>query len=93
MLHTVRATALEFIESRLGPDVMARLDALEEELGGRETDDFGFTPDQLKWVLPVAAFFYRFWFRADVEGLENLPAGRALLVANHSGQLPIRAHV
>jgi 1-acyl-sn-glycerol-3-phosphate acyltransferase len=34
-------------------------------------------------------FFYRYWFRADVEGIENLPStGGALLVSNHSGALP-----
>jgi 1-acyl-sn-glycerol-3-phosphate acyltransferase len=37
----------------------------------------------------VAEFFYRYWFRVDVEGIENLPAtGGALLVSNHSGALP-----
>jgi 1-acyl-sn-glycerol-3-phosphate acyltransferase len=34
-------------------------------------------------------FFYRYWFRAEVEGIENIPtAGGALLVSNHSGALP-----
>jgi 1-acyl-sn-glycerol-3-phosphate acyltransferase len=34
-------------------------------------------------------FFYRHWFRAEVEGIENVPAtGGALVVSNHSGALP-----
>src|SRR3954451_8351735 len=34
-------------------------------------------------------FFYRYWFRCDVEGVENVPSsGGALLVSNHSGALP-----
>jgi 1-acyl-sn-glycerol-3-phosphate acyltransferase len=34
-------------------------------------------------------FFYRYWFRCEVEGVENVPAsGGALLVSNHSGALP-----
>jgi 1-acyl-sn-glycerol-3-phosphate acyltransferase len=34
-------------------------------------------------------FFYRYWFRAEVEGIENVPAeGGALLVSNHAGALP-----
>src|SRR3954449_612080 len=34
-------------------------------------------------------FFYRYWFRVDVEGIENVPTeGGALLVSNHSGALP-----
>src|SRR6187551_549982 len=37
----------------------------------------------------VAEFFYRYWFRAEVEGIENVPAaGGALLVSNHGGALP-----
>src|SRR3954453_2379594 len=34
-------------------------------------------------------FFYRYWFRAEVEGIENVPAtGGALIPSNHSGALP-----
>jgi 1-acyl-sn-glycerol-3-phosphate acyltransferase len=34
-------------------------------------------------------FFYNYWFRTEVEGIENIPAsGGALLVSNHSGALP-----
>jgi 1-acyl-sn-glycerol-3-phosphate acyltransferase len=37
----------------------------------------------------VVDFFYNYWFRADVEGIENVPSsGGALLVSNHSGALP-----
>jgi 1-acyl-sn-glycerol-3-phosphate acyltransferase len=34
-------------------------------------------------------FYYRYWFRAEVEGIENVPStGGALVVSNHSGALP-----
>jgi 1-acyl-sn-glycerol-3-phosphate acyltransferase len=34
-------------------------------------------------------FFYNYWFRCEVEGIDNVPdAGGALLVSNHSGALP-----
>jgi 1-acyl-sn-glycerol-3-phosphate acyltransferase len=34
-------------------------------------------------------FLYRYWFRVEVEGLENVPdEGGALLLANHSGAVP-----
>src|SRR5947209_4745776 len=37
----------------------------------------------------IVDFFYNYWFRADVEGVENVPSsGGALLVSNHSGALP-----
>jgi 1-acyl-sn-glycerol-3-phosphate acyltransferase len=34
-------------------------------------------------------FLYRYWFRCEVEGIENVPAEEgALLVSNHAGALP-----
>jgi 1-acyl-sn-glycerol-3-phosphate acyltransferase len=40
-------------------------------------------------VEPLLDFYYRVWFRVDVEGVENVPAeGGALLTSNHSGALP-----
>lgn len=51
-------------------------------------DPFGFRPQILRQVLPVAHFFYRTWFRVDAHGIANVPEGRVLLIANHSGQLP-----
>ena len=38
---------------------------------------------------PSSEFFYRYWFRAEVEGIENVAVKRRrLLVSNHSGALP-----
>jgi 1-acyl-sn-glycerol-3-phosphate acyltransferase len=37
----------------------------------------------------LVEFFYRYWFRVEVEGIENVPAeSGALLVSNHAGALP-----
>ena len=37
----------------------------------------------------VGDFLYSYWFRCEVEGIENVPsAGGALLVSNHAGALP-----
>jgi 1-acyl-sn-glycerol-3-phosphate acyltransferase len=43
-------------------------------------------------MIPIARFFYRRWFRVRLRGLEHVPAaGPALMVANHSGTLPVDA--
>ena len=57
--------------------------------GDYEVDDWGYDPEALEVVKPFFDFmYYRYW-RVEASGLENVPeAGRALLVANHSGQLP-----
>src|SRR3954451_17264596 len=37
----------------------------------------------------VYEFLYHYWFRVEVEGIENVPhTGGALLVSNHAGALP-----
>jgi 1-acyl-sn-glycerol-3-phosphate acyltransferase len=70
------------------PEVRKVVELLQgqEEVAGY--DPFGFRPDVLPLVLPMIHFLYRVWFRVQVEGLENVPTGRVLLIANHSGQLP-----
>lgn len=52
-------------------------------------DVFGFDPEYLRRVLPVVRFFYRVWFRVQTFGINNVPSGRVLLIANHSGQIPL----
>jgi 1-acyl-sn-glycerol-3-phosphate acyltransferase len=55
----------------------------------RAVDDWGRSERVFKLVEPALNFYYRYWFRVEQEGIENIPAeGGALLVANHSGALP-----
>jgi 1-acyl-sn-glycerol-3-phosphate acyltransferase len=55
----------------------------------REVDDWGRSERVFSMMEPLLNFYYRYWFRVDQEGVENVPAdGGALLVSNHSGALP-----
>jgi 1-acyl-sn-glycerol-3-phosphate acyltransferase len=55
-----------------------------------EVDDFGLDPAYESKVRPVAEFLYRRYFRVKTTGIENLPnSGRCIIVANHSGTLPL----
>jgi len=56
-------------------------------------DEFGFDPAfNSRYLLPMARFFYQRWFRVQIRGLQHVPAaGAALVVANHSGTLPMDA--
>lgn len=65
-------------------------DAVKRRLHGEyETDEWGFDPEILEAVFPFFEFLYRKYWRVTTTGLEHVPStGRALLVVNHSGQLP-----
>nr|WP_245667956.1 lysophospholipid acyltransferase family protein [Actinomadura macra] len=71
----------------------AGLAFLRRRLAGEyEVDEFGFDPEFNSTVLlPLARALYEHWFRVEVSGLENIPAGGALVVANHSGTIPVDA--
>jgi 1-acyl-sn-glycerol-3-phosphate acyltransferase len=57
--------------------------------GEYETDEWGLDRELLDAALPFFDFMYNVYWRIETSGLENIPEdGRALLVANHSGQLP-----
>jgi 1-acyl-sn-glycerol-3-phosphate acyltransferase len=75
---------------------------LERELADRlqkaplRLNEFGFDPYGLSpawWsraLLPLV-LLYRYYFRVETFGVDRLPAGRVLVVANHAGQLPFDA--
>lgn len=53
-------------------------------------DRFGFDPRFFELVEPLLDFFYSRYFRVDTLGVSNIPShGKALMVANHSGTLPV----
>jgi 1-acyl-sn-glycerol-3-phosphate acyltransferase len=56
----------------------------------RRLDDWG-RSERIEGLFDstVYEFYYRIWFRCEVEGIENVPGtGGALLVSNHAGALP-----
>ena len=86
----------ELVRHVIGNDgdekVEQALDFLRRRLtGDYEVDEFGF--DELLTntvLLPLLRPLYRRWFRVEVRGIENVPAaGAALIVANHSGTIPL----
>jgi 1-acyl-sn-glycerol-3-phosphate acyltransferase len=90
--------AVAFIQAAqrvLGSDWEGRLAtfmaALRKRLGGDfEVDEFGFDPQITEILTGAVEPLAEKWFRLEVRGIENIPAeGGALLVANHSGTVPI----
>jgi len=65
----------------------ALLPAIEPE---RRVNDWG-RSERIEGLFDrtLLEFFYRYWFRVEVEGIENVPSDSgALLVSNHAGALP-----
>ncbi|MFC9931513.1 lysophospholipid acyltransferase family protein [Streptomyces sp. NPDC127190] len=72
--------------------VAAGLSFLRRRLTGEyEVDDFGYDAELTDQVLmSLLRPLYDKYFRVEVKGIENIPKeGGALIVANHSGTLPL----
>lgn len=65
-------------------------DLLSRRINGEfATDEWGYDQEIVDAVKPFFQFLYKYYWRVQVSGIENIPdEGRALLVSNHSGQLP-----
>jgi 1-acyl-sn-glycerol-3-phosphate acyltransferase len=69
------------------PEIASAIDRNPTALNEFGYDNWGFHPESAKILFSLARQVYRY-FRPVVRGIENLPEGRVLIVANHSGQLP-----
>jgi 1-acyl-sn-glycerol-3-phosphate acyltransferase len=52
-------------------------------------DPWGLNLDTAERVLALGRWIYEVYFRVETHGIENIPAGRCMLVPNHGGQLPL----
>ncbi len=77
------------LERLLGEDLEARLRRVPMALGSSGVDPFGLDPEWAKFALLTVGVLHRRYFRTEVHGVDHLPTGRVLLVANHSGQIPL----
>jgi 1-acyl-sn-glycerol-3-phosphate acyltransferase len=73
-------------------EVRARLDALAMPFNRYGLDPFGVSKDHLGFFYGLLAPLYRHYFRVRTFGIEHVPAsGRAMVIGNHSGGLPVDA--
>ena len=81
--------SLESPELEPEPDPRLLRDLIPAPDVSREVDDWGRSERVFRLMEPLLDFYYRYWFRVEVEGIDHVPAeGGALLVSNHSGALP-----
>ena len=61
---------------------LARIPTAVNEFG---VDPFGYEPRFAAQMLLPLALTYRHWLRVETTGIERVPEGRVLLIANHGG--------
>ncbi len=91
----VAAAFAEGAQRLMGTDWQATVSAVVGQLrrrlaGNYQVDEFGLDPEVLDLLALLVEPLAESWFRLQVRGIENIPAeGGALLVANHSGTIPV----
>jgi 1-acyl-sn-glycerol-3-phosphate acyltransferase len=93
VLRGLSATADDTVEAglrrALGESFADRMARVPLALGPTGIDPFGLDPHWARYLFLTVALLHRKYFRTEVHGVENVPHGRVLLVANHSGQIPL----
>ncbi|MDJ0865808.1 MAG: lysophospholipid acyltransferase family protein [Myxococcota bacterium] len=51
-------------------------------------DPWGLHPETVRSGLLTTLLVYKYYFRVETFGIENVPPGGVLLISNHAGQLP-----
>ena len=73
-------------------EVEERLQSIGLPFNRYGLDPYGISREHLAWFYSTIKPLYRHYFKVQVEGMENVPkAGRALLIGNHSGGIPLDA--
>jgi len=77
-------------EKLVSKELNDQLDKIENPVGTLGYDPWGFNTDTNKIALSLLSGVYNKYFRVETNGIENVPdSGPVLIIANHSGQLPI----
>jgi len=90
LAHRVGDRVVELAEDLIGEEIDARLARVPSHRNAVGCDPFGFDPQVARYALAVAVLLHRRYFRTEVFGIDKVPdSGPVLVIANHSGQLPL----
>lgn len=94
-IDEIAVALIQAAQRVLGTDWEARVATLLATIrkrmsGDYEVDEFGFDAQITEVLTAAVEPLAEKWFRLEVRGIENIPTeGGALLVANHSGTVPL----
>ncbi len=72
------------------PELEEMFARIPKPVGSFGYDAWGYNENTARLSLGIVKWLYEKYFRVEAIGLENVPArGRLLVIANHSGQLPM----
>ncbi|MEX2475939.1 lysophospholipid acyltransferase family protein [Marinobacter sp.] len=79
------------LKSKLVPaELSEQIDRIRKPIGSLGYDPWGYNSEAIKYGFSFTRQLYEKYFRVESDGVENVPAeGPVLIIANHSGQLPI----
>lgn len=85
---SVKSLMKKAVLKNISPEEREKILKNVPKLNSAGYDDWGFNPEVALQALAVSRPLYDKYFRVEAKGLENVPKGRVLLIANHSGQIP-----
>ncbi|WP_166259701.1 lysophospholipid acyltransferase family protein [Marinobacter salicampi] len=80
-----------FLKSKLVPASLdEKVNRIRKPIGSLGYDPWGYNNEAIKVGYSLTQQLYEKYFRVEAEGVDKVPAeGPVLIVANHSGQLPL----
>lgn len=80
-----------YLRSKLiSAELDEQIDRVRKPIGTLGYDPWGYNNDSMKVGFSLARQLYEKYFRVEATGVDKIPAdGPVLIIANHSGQLPI----
>jgi len=75
----------------MNDEVAARLRRMPTRTNEYGYDPWGLNVDVMRQTLVITALLYRYYFRVETIGIDNIPDGRVLLISNHAGQIALDA--
>ncbi len=79
----------QMVQDIFDDEIEKRLAQVSNRLNEFRFDPWGFNPEYARFGFRFFNWLYKYYWRVDTFNIGRVPAGRVLLVGNHSGQLPI----
>ncbi len=81
------ANLIAALSGEIDPEIDERIEQVSESLNAYGYDKYGFCPAEIRETIGLYAWLYRKYWRVQVHDIDRVPAGRGVLIGNHSSQL------